>query len=74
MAPNTGSSSPGDALMICSTSAVAVWRSSASLVSLNRRAFWIAMTAWSAKVSSSAISLSEKPVAGWRIAYRKPTA
>ncbi len=40
------------------TSAVAVWRSSASCVSLNSRAFWIAITAWSAKVLSSAISLS----------------
>ena len=28
----------------------------ASLVSLNSRAFWIAITAWSAKVSSRAIS------------------
>jgi hypothetical protein len=42
-------------------SAVAVWRSSASLVSLNSRAFSMATTAWSAKVCSSAISLSLKP-------------
>ena len=39
-------------------SAVAVCRSSASLVSLNRRTFSIAITAWSAKVLSSAICLS----------------
>ena len=39
-------------------SAVAVCRSSASCVSLNSRAFWIAITAWSAKVLSSAICLS----------------
>ena len=44
-------------LMTCSTSAVAVCCSSASLVSLNRRAFWIAITAWSAKVCSSALLL-----------------
>ena len=36
-------------------SAVAVCRSSASLVSLNRRTFSIAITAWSAKVRSSSI-------------------
>ena len=30
----------------------------ASCASLNRRAFWIAITAWSAKVLSSSISLS----------------
>ena len=37
--------------MTRSISAVAVCLSSASLVSLNRRAFWTAMTAWSAKDS-----------------------
>ena len=40
------------------TSAVAVCRSSASLVSLNSRTFSIAITAWSAKVCSSATCLS----------------
>ena len=44
-------------LMTCSTSAVAVCCSSASLVSLNSRAFWIAITAWSAKVCSSRLLL-----------------
>ncbi len=39
-------------LITCSTSAVAVCCSSASVVSLSRRTFSIAMTAWSAKVSS----------------------
>ena len=43
-----------------STSAVAVCCSSASLVSLNSRTFSIAITAWSAKVCSSAISLLGK--------------
>ena len=42
-------------LITCSTSAVAVCCSSASCVSLNSRTFWIAITAWSAKVCSSAI-------------------
>jgi hypothetical protein len=37
-------------LITFSTSAVAVCRSSASLVSLNSRVFSMAMTAWSAKV------------------------
>ena len=46
--------------MVFSTSAVAVWRSSASFVSLKSRVFSIAMTAWSAKVWRSAMSLSEK--------------
>ena len=58
MMSNTGCTSVGEALITCSTSEVAVCRSSASLVSLNRRAFWMAMTAWSANVRSCAISLS----------------
>ena len=52
-ASSTGCTSVGESLMTRRTSAVAVWRSSASLVSLNSRAFWIAITAWSAKVFSS---------------------
>jgi hypothetical protein len=40
------------------TLAIAVCWRSPSLVSLNRRAFWIAITAWSAKVCKSASSLS----------------
>ena len=47
---NTGCTSVGESLITRSTSAVAVWRSSACCVSLNSRAFWIAITAWSAKV------------------------
>ena len=54
--------------MTLSTSAVAVCCSSASLVSLNRRTFSIAITAWSAKVCASAISWSSKsPVVARRI-------
>ena len=45
-------------LMACSTRALAVWRSSARCVSLNSSAFWIAITAWSAKVRSSESSFS----------------
>ena len=60
MASNTGCTSVGEPLMTCRISAVAVCCSSASFVSLNSRAFWIAITAWSAKVCSSASSLSVK--------------
>jgi len=49
MASNTGVTSDGDWLMIRRMSLVAVCRSSASRVSLNRRAFSMAITAWSAK-------------------------
>ena len=55
---NTGAVSATELLMTCSTSAVAVCCSSASFVSLNRRTFSIAITAWRAKVCSSATSLS----------------
>ena len=44
--------------MTCNTSAVAVCCSKASRVSVNSRAFSIAITAWSAKVRTSAISFS----------------
>ncbi len=64
---NTGCVSATELLMTCSTSPVAVCCASASLVSLNRRAFWIAITAWSANVRSSSISLALKPTGGWRI-------
>jgi hypothetical protein len=62
MASNTGFSSPGEPDMTFSTSEVAVCCSSASVSSLvractssNSRTFWIAITAWSAKVSNSEI-------------------
>ena len=50
MASNTGCTSDGELAMTFRISAVAVCRSSASFVSRNSRAFWIAITAWSAKV------------------------
>ncbi len=56
MTSNTGCVSVTEPLITRSTSAVAVCRSSASLVSLNRRTFSIAITAWSAKVLSSSTS------------------
>src|SRR5262249_28320437 len=56
---------PGEELMTCSTSEVAVCRSSDSVksrvracTSSNSRAFSIAITAWSAKVLSSVICFS----------------
>ena len=65
MASNTGSSSPGELEMTCSTSEVAVCCSSASessrvraCTSSNSRTFSIAITAWSAKVVTSSICLS----------------
>ena len=58
----TGCSCVGDRLMTSSTSLVAVWYSSDSCssrvracTSSNSRAFSMAITAWSAKVLSSAI-------------------
>ena len=60
MRSNTGAASDTDWPMTVSTSALAVCCSSASFVSLNRRVFCIAITAWSAKACSSAISLSLK--------------
>ena len=52
---NTGAASETELLITSSTAEVAVCCSSASLVSLNRRTFSIAITAWSAKVLSRSI-------------------
>ena len=49
MAWNTGSSSPGELEMTCSTSEVAVCCCSDSRSSLSSRVFSMAMTAWAAK-------------------------
>ena len=67
---NTGAVSATELLMTCSTSAVAVCCSSASCVSLNSRTFSIAITAWSAKVCSSAISCRRERPAPRRAAAR----
>ncbi len=58
MASNTGCVSVTEPLMTRRISAVAVCRSSASVVSLNRRTFSIAITAWSANVCSRSISVA----------------
>ena len=69
---NTGSSSPGELEITCSTSEVAVCCSSASEIvvrwrsSLNRRVFSMAMTAWLAKFLTSAICLSVNGRTSWR--------
>ncbi len=57
MASNTGRTSVGELLITRSMSAVAVWRFSASCVSLNSRAFCMAITAWSAKAFNMRLSL-----------------
>ncbi len=62
IASNTGARSPGEELMTCNTSAVAVCCSKASRVSVISRAFSIAMTACAAKFCSSAICfLGKRP-------------
>ena len=53
---STGCTSVGEPEITCRISLVAVWRCSASCVSLNNSAFWIAIAAWSAKVCSSETS------------------
>ena len=58
--------------MILRISAVAVCRSSASLVSLNKRTFSIAMTAWSAKVFNRAICSSENGTGSRRVTLIAP--
>ncbi len=65
MASKTGSSSPGELLMTCSTSEVAVCCSSASERSSvrwrnspSRRVFSMAITAWAAKLVTSSICFS----------------
>ena len=58
IASKTGARSPGEALMTCNTSAVAVCCSNASRVSVKSRAFSIAITACAAKFCKSAICLS----------------
>src|SRR5262245_32599803 len=65
MVSNTGFNSPGEPDITCSTCEVAVCCSKASLsscvracTSSNSRTFSIAITAWSAKVSTNSICLS----------------
>ena len=58
IASNTGARLPGDELMTCKTSAVAVCCFNASRVSVKSRAFSIAITACAAKFCNSTICLS----------------
>ena len=81
MAWNTGSRSPGELEMTLRTSEVAVCCSSASVTSRvractssNSRAFSMAITAWSAKVSISAIWLSVKGLRVSRATVMTPIA
>src|SRR5262245_55812005 len=60
IASKTGWRSVGELLITRRMSAVAVCCSRASFVSLNRRTFSIAITAWSANVFNSSIWASEK--------------
>ena len=53
IASNTGCVSVGELLITFRISEVAICRSSASFVSLNKRTFSIAITAWLAKVITS---------------------
>jgi len=60
IARKTGSSSPGELLITCSTADVAVCCSSDCRSSLSSRAFSMAMTACAAKFLTSSICLSVK--------------
>ena len=70
---NTGAVSDTDLPMTLNTSEVAVCRSSASCVSLNRRTFSMAITAWLAKVDKSSISLPTNSPTSGRITVMAPT-
>jgi len=81
MASNTGATSVGDCDMTARISLVAVWRSSASVISalrvwssLNNRTFSIAITAWSAKVLSSATCFSVNNPGVARVTEMTPIA
>ena len=81
MMSKTGWASVWARLMARSTSPVAVCRARASVISalrasssVNRRTFWIAMTAWSAKVFRSSICRSEKGPAWSRATLIVPIA
>jgi hypothetical protein len=72
IASNTGARSPGEPLMTCNTSAVAVCWSSASRVSIKSRAFSLAITACAAKFCNSAICFSENGLTSRRAATMRP--
>ncbi len=74
IASNTGCTSVGELLMTRRMSALAVWLASASFVSLNRRTFSIAITAWSANVCSRLISAGANGRTSLRSREIAPTA
>jgi hypothetical protein len=74
MASKTGWVSVIDPLIDERISPVAVCCSSASLVSLNRRTFSIAITAWPAKVLSNSIWCAPSAPAAWRTTEMAPIA
>jgi hypothetical protein len=71
-ASNTGCTSDGELEITRRMSLIAVCCSSDSLVSLNRRAFSIAITAWSAKALISATCLPSKAKASLRAVTMAP--
>jgi len=71
---DTGAKLPGEELMTCNTSAVAVCCSNASRVSVSSRAFSIAITACAAKVCNIAICLSVNGRTSWRAATIWPSS
>ena len=72
MTSNTGCVSVTDPLITRSTSEVAVWRSSACCVSVKRRTFSMAITAWSTKDSASDTSRASKAPARSRHSTSTP--
>jgi hypothetical protein len=66
MLRNTGSRSPGEVLMIRSTSAVAVCCCNDSRSSLRSRVFSMAITACAAKFLTSSICVSVNGRTSWR--------
>ena len=74
MASNTGCASSTDRLITCSTAADAVCCSSASRVSLIRRAFFIAICACVAKAWTSAISCGANGFTASRTSANTPTS
>ena len=69
----TGAVSFIELLMTRNTSDVAVCCASASLVSLNSRVFWIAITAWSAKVCINWICCGANVPGSLRVIVMTPT-
>ena len=74
IASNTGARSPGEELMTCNTSAVAVCCSNASRVSVISRAFSIAMTACAAKFCKQRDLFVGEGRTSWRKTVIQPSS